>query len=108
LTVCSMFLISGWSIVRSTQLAKEGSSRKRLSLHLHKVPSQSNKVSPWTLQMVLVCYKLWIVDMEKEVEVLTIKHHSPGWCPCFEFSNFRLQILVRRAVIPNEYFQGSP
>jgi hypothetical protein len=32
--VCSMFLRSGWSIVRSASLAKEGTSKKRPLLHL--------------------------------------------------------------------------
>jgi hypothetical protein len=35
-TVCSMFLRSGWSIVRSALLAKGGTSEKKPSLHLHK------------------------------------------------------------------------
>jgi hypothetical protein len=33
---CSMFSISGWSIVRSALLAKGGTLPKRWSLHLHK------------------------------------------------------------------------
>jgi hypothetical protein len=45
---------SGWSVVRSASLAKGGTSKKRPSPHLHKVPTRSNKVSPRTLQMVLV------------------------------------------------------
>jgi hypothetical protein len=51
--VCSTFLRSGWSIVRSASLAKGGTLKNRPSPHLHKVPTQSNKVSPRTLQMVL-------------------------------------------------------
>jgi hypothetical protein len=35
-------------------LAKGGSLKKRPSTHLHKAPTQSNKVRPWTLQMALV------------------------------------------------------
>jgi hypothetical protein len=35
-TVCSMFSRSGWSVVRSLSLAKEGTSKKRPSPHLHK------------------------------------------------------------------------
>jgi hypothetical protein len=57
-TVCSMFLRSGWSIVRSASLAKGGTSKKRLSLHLHNVLTQSNRVSPWTLQTALI-KRLW-------------------------------------------------
>jgi hypothetical protein len=43
-----------WGIVRSATVAKGGASRKRLSPHLHKIPSQSNKVSPQALQMALI------------------------------------------------------
>jgi hypothetical protein len=50
-TVCSMFLRSGWSVVRSSSLAKAGILKKRPSRHLHKIPTWSNKVSPQTLQM---------------------------------------------------------
>jgi hypothetical protein len=57
--VCSMFLGSGQSIVRSASLAKGGTSEKRLSLHLHEVMTWSNKVSPWTLQMALTDKKDW-------------------------------------------------
>jgi hypothetical protein len=52
--VCSTFSRSGWSVVRSALLAKRGTSKKRPSLHLHKVPTWSNKVSPWTFQMALI------------------------------------------------------
>jgi hypothetical protein len=53
-TVCSTFSRRGWSVVRSASLAKRGTSKKRQPLHLHKVPTQSNKVSPRTLQTALV------------------------------------------------------
>jgi hypothetical protein len=53
-TVYSMISRSGWSAVRSASLAKGGTSKKRPSPHLHKVPTRSNKVSPWTLQRALV------------------------------------------------------
>jgi hypothetical protein len=49
-TVCSTFSRSGWSVVRNASLAKEGTSKKRPSSHLHKVPTRSNKVSPRTFQ----------------------------------------------------------
>jgi hypothetical protein len=52
--VCSMFSRSGWSVVRNALLSKGGTSKKRPSTHLHKIPTWSNKVSPWTLQMALV------------------------------------------------------
>jgi hypothetical protein len=49
-TTCSTILLklaaNGWSIVRSASLAKEGTSKKRPSLHLHKVLTRSNKASP--------------------------------------------------------------
>jgi hypothetical protein len=44
-TVCSTSSRSGWSVVRSRSLAKGGTSKKRPSPHLHKVPTRSNKVS---------------------------------------------------------------
>jgi hypothetical protein len=53
-TVCSTFLRSGWSVVRSASLTKRGTSKKRQSPHIHKVPTRSNKVSPRTLQTFLV------------------------------------------------------
>jgi hypothetical protein len=46
---CSMFSRSGWRVVRSALFAKGGTLKNRPSLHLHKVPTQSNKVSPQTL-----------------------------------------------------------
>jgi hypothetical protein len=52
-TVCSTFLRCGWSIVRSASLAK-GGTLKRDHHHTSKVPTWSNKLSPWTLQTVLV------------------------------------------------------
>jgi hypothetical protein len=54
LTVCSTFSRRGWSVVRSASLAKGGTSKKRLSPHLHEVPTRSNKVSPRTLQTALI------------------------------------------------------
>jgi hypothetical protein len=41
-----MFLRSEWSIVKSASLAKGVTSKKRLSPHLHKVPTWNNYVSP--------------------------------------------------------------
>jgi hypothetical protein len=43
-----------WSFVRSSSLAKGGTSKKRPSSHLHKVPTRSNKMSPRTFQTALV------------------------------------------------------
>jgi hypothetical protein len=53
-TVCSTFSRSGCSVVRSALLAKGGTSKKRPSPHLHKVPTRSNKVSPRNFQTALV------------------------------------------------------
>jgi hypothetical protein len=52
-TVCSTFSISGWSVARSASLPKGGTSKKIPSLHLHKVPTRSNNVSPRTFQTTL-------------------------------------------------------
>jgi hypothetical protein len=49
-TVCSTFSRSGWIVVRSALLTKRGTSKKRPSPHLHKVPTRSNKVNSQTLQ----------------------------------------------------------
>jgi hypothetical protein len=53
-TVCSTFPRSGLSFVKSSSLAKGGTSKKRPSPHLHKFPTRNNKVSPRTFQMALV------------------------------------------------------
>jgi hypothetical protein len=53
-TTVTPFSRSDWSIVRRASLAKEGTSKKRPSPHLHKVPTRSNKVSARTLQTALV------------------------------------------------------
>jgi hypothetical protein len=55
-TVCITFSKSGLSVVRSASLTKGGSSRRRPSPHLHKVSTQSNKVSPRTFQTALVIF----------------------------------------------------
>jgi hypothetical protein len=55
-TVCSKFSKSGWSVVRSASFANGGASKKRPSLHLHQVPTWSNKVGPRTSQTALVIY----------------------------------------------------
>jgi hypothetical protein len=53
-TVCSTFSRRGWSVVRSASLAKGGTLKKRLPLHLHKVTTRCNKVSPRTFQTALL------------------------------------------------------
>jgi hypothetical protein len=63
-TVCSTFSRSGWSVVRIASLAKEGTSEKRPSPHLHKAPTRSNKASPRTLQTALVYALRWRIFLE--------------------------------------------
>jgi hypothetical protein len=73
-TVCSTFLRSGWSVVGSASLDKRGTSKKRPSLHLHKVPTKRNKVSPRTFQTVPVSYAVdetsLKIEWEKSQEAL--------------------------------------
>jgi hypothetical protein len=56
-TVCSTFSRSGWSIMKSASLVKRGTSKKRLSPHLHKVLTPSNKVGPRTFRTALVMFQ---------------------------------------------------
>jgi hypothetical protein len=53
-TTVTPFSRSGWSVIRNTSLASGGTSKKRPSPHLHKVPTRSNKVSARNLQTTLV------------------------------------------------------
>jgi hypothetical protein len=53
-TTCNTFSRSGWSVVRSVSLITGGTSKKRPPPNLQTVPTQSNKVSPRTLQTALV------------------------------------------------------
>jgi hypothetical protein len=53
-TLCSTFSRSGWNVVRSASLSTGGTSKRRPSPHLHKVPTRINKVSPLTFQMALI------------------------------------------------------
>jgi hypothetical protein len=71
--VCSMFSRSGWSVVRSALLAKGGSSKKRASQHLHKVPTRSNKMSPRTLQTaphIIHCWEYFFLWSSKWVRIV--------------------------------------
>jgi hypothetical protein len=63
-TVCSTFSRSGWSFIRGASLVKWGTSKKRPSPHLHKVPTRSNKASPRTFQTALkiLCFKFRFSD----------------------------------------------
>jgi protein gp37 len=65
-TVCSMFLRSVWSVIRSASLAKGGTSKKRPSPHLHKVPTRNNMVSPRTFQTALV-YNIKCQEMARKI-----------------------------------------
>jgi hypothetical protein len=62
-TICSTFSRNGWSVVRGASLAKGGTSKKRPSPHLHKVPTWNNKVSPRGLHMVLVIKTTGFLDL---------------------------------------------
>jgi hypothetical protein len=88
--VCSTFSRSGWSVVRSVSLANRGTSKKRQSPRLHKVPTQSNKASPPTFQMALVVahhskkgsFKMTAIQIlttvrgMKIMQVLCYPHHN--------------------------------
>jgi hypothetical protein len=67
--VCNTFSRSGWSVVRSVSLAKGGTSQKRPSLHLHEVPTRSNKVSSRTFRTSL---ELWCTLLQ--IQRLKLKH----------------------------------
>jgi hypothetical protein len=75
---------SGWSVVRSASLAKGGTSKKRPSSHLHKVPTRSYKVSPGTLQTSLlhgVCDVLCICNKQTS-ETRYENNREPIWKIC--------------------------
>jgi hypothetical protein len=55
-TVCSTFSRSVWSVIRSSSPSNGGTSKKRPSPHLHKVPTRSNKVGLRTFQTAFVIY----------------------------------------------------
>jgi len=55
------FSRSRWSVIGSISLAKRGTSKKRPSPYLHKVPTRSNKVSPRIFQTALVQLSLTLV-----------------------------------------------
>jgi hypothetical protein len=59
--VCSTFARSGWSIVRNALLTKGGTLKNRSSPCFYTVLTQSNKVSPQTLQTALVHFSRMIL-----------------------------------------------
>jgi hypothetical protein len=80
-TVCITFSRSGWSFLRSASLSKGGTSKKRPSPHLHKVPTRSNKVSPRTLQTALVEE----LQSTQELTSVRVRTYYPFvcWPKCF-------------------------
>jgi hypothetical protein len=57
-----------WSVVRSASLAKGGTSKRRPSPHLHKVPSRSNKSANfalvnfrWSIFYLSLCHAVMIL-----------------------------------------------
>jgi hypothetical protein len=78
-TVCSTFSRRGWSVVRSASLVKEGTSKRRPSPHLHKVPTRSNKVSTRNFQTTLVdvfTYALSLCFSNFDLLTMIIKNDS--------------------------------
>jgi hypothetical protein len=69
--------------VRNLSLAKGGTSKKRPSPHLHKVPTRYNKANPLTLQTALV---FWLRNLEGSyhsedlvIDVRIILQFILGW-----------------------------
>jgi hypothetical protein len=63
--------------VRNASLAKGGTSKKRPSLYLHKVPTGSNKMSPRTLRTALVYYRPGgIYDLFHDFQVMAIEERK--------------------------------
>jgi hypothetical protein len=101
-TVCSTFSRSGWSVVRCASLAKGGTSKKRPSPHVHKVPTRSNKVSPRTFQKALVftCRNLW--DRCQDVVSAVLLLHSQG-----VFDYFLLETRLQSGIFPSSHKQSN-
>jgi hypothetical protein len=76
-TVCSTFSRSGWSVVRGTSVANGGTSKNRPSLHLHKVQTRSNKMSPRTFQTALVRYQRSHIWTRGTFDLELIKRETP-------------------------------
>jgi hypothetical protein len=87
-TVCSTFSRGGWSVVRSASLAKEGTSEKTRSPHLHKVPIRSNKGIPRTFQTTLA-YLLFLLILWSANFVVHSTHRM-------QFDNNRSRTLFNR------------
>jgi hypothetical protein len=83
-TVCSTFSRSGCSVVISILLAKGGTSRKRPSPHLHKVPTRSNKASPRTFQTALLNFRMLHFRVVKLLVEMCMNHDGSetGWNRC--------------------------
>jgi hypothetical protein len=97
-TVCSKFLRSGWSVVRSTSLAKGGTSKKRPSSHLQNVPTRSNnKMSSRTFQMVLLCYD----TLQSETVDMSWEWWVPAMCGPYTgmFTKGKIIMKIREEVM---------
>jgi len=75
-----------WSVVRSESLAKGGTSKQRLSLHFHKVPTQRKKMNLQTLQTALVHG----VNDVRQTEMVTAESLVP------EPSCFKVEITIEK------------
>jgi hypothetical protein len=91
-TVCSTFSRNGWSVVRSGSLAKGGTSKKRPSPHLHKVPTRCNRLNPRTLQTALVYKRMFDSQLLWSCTYLKCRTF---WLTRFEIVEFVWQHLVR-------------
>jgi hypothetical protein len=78
-TVYSMFSRSGWSVVRSASLAKGGTSKKRLSPHLHKAPTRSNEVSLRNFQTALILFTRSICYVPHFQNLFSISFSCSMW-----------------------------
>jgi hypothetical protein len=78
--VYSTFWRSGWSVVRSESLAKWGTSKKRPSPHLHKVPTRDSNVSPVTFQTTFVTLPLKpsVCNYKRKVSWITCNKYKCG------------------------------
>jgi hypothetical protein len=92
-TVCSTFSRSGWSVVRSASLAKEGTSEKRPSPHLNIVPTRSNKVRVHEL-----CKRPSYL-MNLFVSTISITYFARQWFPKCGWRDLLRQLRSRTELI---------
>jgi hypothetical protein len=110
-TVCSTFSRSGRSDVRIASLAKGGTSKKRPSPHLHKVPNRNNKVSPRTFQTALVYPIILVLACCKCAEPFTTLNCTRFACRLLRIYNSltsaRCRVLllaIGKTAVPPEHF----